>query len=747
MLQLQGGHQGRLYPERHVGTLNPKLLSTELSDELHAAGNIMRSYHQPLLTPETMLLAFIRRPGSAAHRLLARMAEERGFELEALESTVETMARMRVGRDVKFAFRDPDGKRVPLSNELVKVLDEALSITQAYDEVKTSTDHVLAAMAQRGITTSGVLQRHGLTSAAVTEALASHTGARRGTTVDYVALAKEGNLPAVYERAELLQELTSLLSLARDRHVILVGPAGVGKRSLVHSLAFQMAEGNGPADLKSLVQVSEPVLLDEPVKALRAGLNRARGGVLFLPHIHRFFGGRLDAELYDASGPLQKALLEEAVTIVGSTDQPAYDKLMRKSTAVGEHTHRLKVPPTTLKETVAILRLHRRSLERDYQVKIDESALEKAPSLAQRYLSSTPLPGAAMHLIHRTAATLRAARPEQDESLDLEDVTLTLSQMTGVPVSKLGADERTRYARMVEHLHKRIIGQEEAVMAVSRAVKTARVGLKDPRRPIGSFLFLGPTGVGKTELAKALADFLFGDEEAAIEIDMSEYQQEHSVNRLIGAPPGYVGYEGGGQLTDAVRERPYSVVLFDEAEKAHPRVADILLQVMEEGRLTDGQGQTTLFSESVIILTSNLGSELLTDPIISEEQRTLLMEMVKHRFRPEFLNRLDDIILFHPLSGEQLGLILKLMLKKEVKLAAESGLELEVTEGAQEWLLAQNEHPEWGARPLRRILRRYLREPLADVLLQSSPKRGTRVRAEAGARELEFELGGHLPKM
>ncbi|MEJ2207456.1 MAG: AAA family ATPase, partial [Anaerolineae bacterium] len=263
--------------------------------------------------------------------------------------------------------------------------------------------------------------------------------------------------------------------------------------------------------------------------------------------------------------------------------------------------------------------------------------------------------------------------------------------------------------------------------------------LKDPHRPIGSFLFLGPTGVGKTELAKALAEFLFADEESTVTIDMSEYQQEHTVNRLIGAPPGYVGYESGGQLTDAVRERPYTVVLLDEVEKAHPRVLDILLQVMEEGRLTDGQGRTASFSEAVIIMTSNLGSEYLDEAVLTESARELVMDKLKSTFRPEFLNRLDEIILFHPLSPEQLRLILGLMLKKEVELLAARGVALEVRPPAYDWMLAQNDHPEWGARPLRRIIRRYLREPLADYLLEADPQPGARVVVAAGSDGLTFE--------
>jgi ATP-dependent Clp protease ATP-binding subunit ClpB len=338
-----------------------------------------------------------------------------------------------------------------------------------------------------------------------------------------------------------------------------------------------------------------------------------------------------------------------------------------------------------------------------------------------------------------------AFRPEvaSDARVDADDVSLALSLMTGIPVSKLGTDERTRYAQMVEHIHRRIIGQDEAVLAVSRAVKTARVGLKDPRRPIGSFLFLGPTGVGKTELAKALAEFLFGSEEALIAIDMSEYMDESAVNRLIGAPPGYVGFEGGGQLTDRVLQTPYTVVLFDEAEKANRRVMDILLQIMEEGRLTDGQGRTASFSEAVIIMTSNLGAERLADPELGDQapevRNGVAMEAVKKHFRPEFLNRLDAIVTFHPLSPENLRVILDLLLQKEVGMVAERGLTLEVSQAARTWLLAQNEHPEWGARPLRRIIQRHLREPLAETLLAADPKPGTTVQVDVGADGLNLQ--------
>ena len=717
-----------------MGTLNPKIPSQELNQELESAAVLMHDLQQNVLTPELLLLNFLQRRDSAAHRLIVRILESQKLDLAQLYSTADTMARMRTGRPVNLDFVDSAGRRIPLSNEMTRVLDTSLTLAEQREEFRAGTEHVLLAMAQPGMTTSGVLQRFGLTPIAMDQA----AGSQHGPLVDLVALARGDDFPPTYQRTELLQKLQALLNLTRDRHVILVGPAGVGKESLVFSLAAAMAAGQPAPNGASVIQIAERVLVDNPVKALENGLQRAREGILYLPHIHRFFGGRLDAEFYEAGAPLRKALLSNRVTIVGATDQASYDRLMAKNSTVIEHTHPLVVSPASVEETIAILQLHRPLLERDYRLTIEPAALEATAHLAERYLPTTPLPGAAMDLIHRSAAGLRSLHTAQDLHLDSEDLTLTLSQMTGIPVTKLGADERSRYARMVEHLHQRIIGQEEAVMAVSRAVKTARVGLKDPNRPIGSFLFLGPTGVGKTELAKALAEFMFGDEDAAIELDMSEYQQEHSVNRLIGAPPGYVGYEGGGQLTEAVRERPYSVVLFDEVEKAHTRVADILLQIMEEGRLTDGQGRTTRFSETVIILTSNLGSEFLVDPAISEAQRELVNSEVKSHFRPEFLNRLDDTILFHPLSPEHLRLILDLMLKKEVRLAAGSGVELDLTPAAKEWLLAQNDHPEWGARPLRRILRRYLREPLADFILRDPPQPGTLIHVDCKAEKLAF---------
>jgi ATP-dependent Clp protease ATP-binding subunit ClpC len=700
-----------------------------------------------LLTPEAILLALIRDPQGQVGRILTGFSQERGFDVADLEREVERLTRSHAGRDARLDLVDDHGGKTPLSDEAVIVLDEGLTIAHAMDEFQVAPEHALAAMSQKGVSTAGLLQRHGVTPSAMSQVLQSTSLERETTTRDLVALAREGILTPLYYRESLLRELINTLSLAKDRHTILVGPAGVGKRSLAASLAHLIAERTGPSGLEKLIQISEAALIDGPDLAVRAGLRQARGGVLLLPNLHRFFERTVRADVVKAARSIQQAFLNNDPVIIGTTTETAYSEGLANNSTVSDHSHMMRVPEPDEKATAGILNVHQGQLEEEYNLQIMPESLETAATMAKRYLNETPLPESAIHLLHRACALVRmgaqqdlAFRPSirSDKQLDAEDVLLAVNMMTGVPVENLGADQRSRYARMVEHIHQRIIGQDEAVLAVSRAIKTARVGLKDPKRPTGSFLFLGPTGVGKTELAKALAEFLFGDEDASVELDMSEYQNEASVNRLIGAPPGYVGYEGGGQLTDAVREQPYTVVLFDEVEKAHSRVMDVLLQVMEEGRLTDGQGRTVSFSETVIILTSNLGSQHLGGPVITDPIRDRVMAEVNRHFRPEFLNRLDEIILFHPLTAEQLRLILDLMLKKEQKLLETRDLTLEVSKGARTWLLAQNEHPEWGARPLRRIIRRWVREPLADYLLEADPPPGTVVRLDGGERGVDF---------
>ncbi len=727
-----------------MGILNPNIPSPELTKALNAAAKRMAAMGQRLLTPPLLLLTFARDDGSAAHRLLESLAAERSFRLDELAASAEVLARGSPGLDADFTFTDDTGQTVSLSTEMLVVLDEGRSIAQASDEIFVGTEHALGALAEKGVGTAALLRRYGISPETMTSRLVTQAQTKRLTSQDLVAQAKAGDAGPVYVRGDLMRDLLGLLALANHRHVVLVGDTGVGKRSLVHGLALLMAEGKGPADLATLVQVSESALLADAEKATQAAWQSARDGILFLPNVERFFGGSLNsAEFPHATRAVQRAFLDPRPVVVATTTDAAWNERLAADSVMREYSQRLRVPEPTVDETVAILQVHKPVLEHDYGCAIADNALPAAANLAKRYVAGATLPSSALGALHRAGAMLKLAGQSQaafrpdlkpDSTLDEDDVAVAVSAITGIPVSKLGVDERARYAHMVEALHERIIGQEEAVLAVSRAVKIARVGLKDPQRPIGSFLFLGPSGVGKTELAKALAEFMFGSEDAMVVLDMSEYQQDHTVNRLIGAPPGYVGYEGGGQLTEKVRQRPSTVVLFDEVEKAHPRVLDVLLQIMEEGRLTDAQGRVCSFSETVIILTSNTGSEYLDKAVMTDEMRGLVMETVRTTFRPEFLNRLDEIILFLPLTPEQLRQILDLLLKKEVKTLQGQGVTLAVSEAARIWMLAQNDHPEWGARPLRRIIQKNLREPLADWMLTAAPPKGSSVTVDAGRK-------------
>ena len=733
-----------------MASLNPNIPSPDLTKALNAAAIRMRALKLPYLTPALLLVSFVRDDGSAAHRLLVQLAVERSFRLDELAVSAEVLAKASPGTDANFIFTDESGQAIRMSTEMVVLLDEGRSIAEASGETQIGTEHALGGLGERGVSTATILRRYGISRETLASRLAIQAQVKRTTGQDTVAQAKAGEALPVYVRGDLMRDLLGLLTLANHRHVVLVGDGGVGRRSLVNGLSLLMAEGKGPVGLGNLVQVTDYSLLFDAEKAVDSAYQQARDGILFIPNIERFFGSSMASpEFPKATRLVQRAFLAVSPVVIATTTDVAWNERLAADSVVRDHTHRLRVPEPSIDETVAILGVHRARVESDYGFTITDNALPAAATLAKRYVVGTPLPSSALAALHRAGALLKLAgqstvafRPDlqPDSELDADDVAVAVSAMTGIPVSKLGVDERARYAHMVEALHQRIIGQDDAVLAVSRAVKIARVGLKDPKRPIGSFLFLGPTGVGKTELAKALAEFMFGSEDAMVVLDMTEYQQDHTVNRLIGAPPGYVGFEGGGQLTEKVRQRPSTVVLFDEVEKAHPRVLDILLQIMEEGRLTDSQGRVTSFSEAVIILTSNMGSEFLDKPVMTDEMREMVMAVVKSTLRPEFLNRLDEVIMFLPLTPDQLAQILELMLKKEVKMLAAQGVTLELSDATKVWMLAQNDHPEWGARPLRRIIQKNLREPLADWLLNAAPPKGAKVAVDAGESGLTFAM-------
>ena len=544
---------------------------------------------------------------------------------------------------------------------------------------------------------------------------------------------------------------------------------------------------------------------EDRLKAVMDEIREASGEViLFIDELHTVVGAGAAEGAIDASNMLKPALARGELQCIGATTLDEYRKNVEKDKALERRFQPVFIGEPSVETTVEMLKGLRPRYVAHHKIKIDDSALVAAAKLGQRYISDRFLPDKAVDLIDEAASKLRIdmeSAPEEVKNLDRDmkrlldeeeaasqrqdyeraaelkverlrlenkynnaranwlqekrmdaivgeqDIAELVSRWTGIPVSRILETEADKLVHMEDRIHERIVDQEEAVAAVSEAVRRGRAGLKDPRRPIGSFMFLGPTGVGKTELARALAEFLFDDENAMIRLDMSEYMEKHTVSRLIGAPPGYVGYEEAGQLTEAVRRRPYRIILFDEVEKAHPDVLNILLQILEDGRLTDGHGRTVDFKNTVFIMTSNLGTQEFRRQGMgfyqsekSEEQKlkTVIEAALKETFRPELLNRMDDIIIFHPLTEENLKKIVDLLIGDLERRLANSGIKLTVSGEAKAWLVSKGYDPVYGARPLRRAIQRYVENPLSTKILQGEFREGDTVAIAVEGETLSF---------
>ena len=524
------------------------------------------------------------------------------------------------------------------------------------------------------------------------------------------------------------------------------------------------------------------------------------GQILFIDELHTVVGAGAAEGSMDASNMLKPALARGELHVVGATTVDEYRKNVEKDAALERRFQPVLVGEPSVDDTIDILRGLKDRYEAHHRVKITEEAIVAAAELSDRYVTDRFLPDKAIDLMDQASARVRlrsktkprdtkeleeevarlgrekdqavsaedfgraqelkgrveGLRSELDGSRDgarrpvaevtAEDIAEVVSRATGIPVSQLTQEERERLMRLEEQLHERVVGQDEAVTAVAEAIRRARAGLSDPNRPIGSFLFLGPTGVGKTELARTLAEALFGDEAAMVRIDMSEFQERHTVSRLVGAPPGYVGYEEAGQLTESVRRRPYSVLLLDEIEKAHPDVFNILLQILDDGRLTDSQGRTVDFKQTVIIMTSNMGAQRIQAHARRdesfEELKDDMMQILKNTLRPEFVNRIDEVIVFRSLGKEQIGEIARLLLDRTTRRLRAQGIEVEFTEGAVGLIGEEGFDPEFGARPLRRTIQRRVDNELASMDLSGSLDPGDRVvvGAHSEAGRLTFEV-------
>ncbi len=544
------------------------------------------------------------------------------------------------------------------------------------------------------------------------------------------------------------------------------------------------------------------------MKKVLKDITKSKNIVIFIDEIHNMIGAGSAEGSIDASSMMKPALSRGEIQCIGATTLDEYRKYIEKDKALERRFQPIFVKAPTVEETIEILKALRDRYETHHHVTLTDEALIAAAELSDRYIPDRFLPDKAIDLIDEAGSRarlrtmtlppeikevevkiqeiekekiassnhqefekaakfrdeekklkekLRKLKKKWEEKRSEKQVVLTeehiaeiVSKSTGIPVSRLEEEESEKLLRMEDELHKRVIGQDEAITTISRAIRRARAGIKNPRRPIGSFIFLGPTGVGKTELAKALSEFLFASEDALIRIDMSEYMEKFAVSRLIGAPPGYVGFEEGGQLTEAVRRRPYSVVLFDEIEKAHPDVFNLLLQILEDGRLTDNNGRTVDFKNSVIIMTSNAGARIIgkgkslgfrkDDQILEyEEMKQKIMSELKNIFRPEFLNRLDEIIVFHALTKEELSLIVDIMLKDLLVQLTKKNISLELTPKAKELIIDLGYNPDLGARPLRRIIQNLLEDMLSEAILKDKTLNNSIIKIKVENRHLSYE--------
>ncbi len=548
---------------------------------------------------------------------------------------------------------------------------------------------------------------------------------------------------------------------------------------------------------------------EERMRKLVKELRDCRDVILFIDEIHTIVGAGGAEGAVDAANILKPSLARGEFQVIGATTLEEYRKHIEKDAALERRFQPVMVDEPNVEDSIRILEGLRDRYEVHHRAKISDDALVAAARLSERYITERFLPDKAIDLIDEAAARARlktmelpedikmmereleALRKEKEAAVtaqefekaagfrdkerrlseeieksrnewqkrrnneepivDSEQIAQIVAEWTGIPVVQLTEEESSRLLRMEEEIHKRMVDQEEAVNAVARSIRRARSGLKDPKRPIGSFLFLGPTGVGKTELARSLAEFLFGGEDSMVRFDMSEYMERHEVAKLIGAPPGYVGYEEGGKLTEALRRRPYSVVLFDEIEKAHPDVFNILLQILEDGRLTDGQGHTVDFRNSVVIMTSNVGAQDLMKSrslgftavdgadVDLEKMKSSIMEAVRKTFRPEFINRVDDIIIFKPLGKEELLKILDIMLDEVSKRLEEQGITIDVPAETRQKLLIKGYDPKFGARPLRRTLQKTIEDPLADLLLEGKVEKNSVIRVTVEGDNFSFK--------
>ncbi|HFH8348898.1 TPA: ATP-dependent Clp protease ATP-binding subunit [Streptococcus agalactiae] len=616
-------------------------------------------------------------------------------------------------------------------------------------------------------------------------------------TRDLSQMAVDGEIEPVIGRDKEISRMVQVLSRKTKNNPVLVGDAGVGKTALAYGLAQRIANGNIPYELRDMRVLELDMMsvvagtrfrgdFEERMNQIIADIEEDGHIILFIDELHTIMGSGsgIDSTL-DAANILKPALARGALRTVGATTQEEYQKHIEKDAALSRRFAKVLVEEPNLEDAYEILLGLKPAYEAFHNVTISDEAVMTAVKVAHRYLTSKNLPDSAIDLLDEASATVQmmikknapSLLTEVDQAILDDDmksaskalkasykgkkrkpiavtedhIMATLSRLSGIPVEKLTQADSKKYLNLEKELHKRVIGQDDAVTAISRAIRRNQSGIRTGKRPIGSFMFLGPTGVGKTELAKALAEVLFDDESALIRFDMSEYMEKFAASHLNGAPPGYVGYDEGGELTEKVRNKPYSVLLFDEVEKAHPDIFNVLLQVLDDGVLTDSRGRKVDFSNTIIIMTSNLGATALRDDKtvgfgakdISHDYTAMqkrIMEELKKAYRPEFINRIDEKVVFHSLSQDNMREVVKIMVKPLILALKDKGMDLKFQPSALKHLAEDGYDIEMGARPLRRTIQTQVEDHLSELLLANQVKEGQVIKIGVSKGKLKFDI-------
>lgn len=755
----------------------------------------------PAIEPEHLLLGLMREDKTLTGRFFPRAQ----VSIESIRKEIEgrTLLREKISTSVEL----------PLAPETKHVLAYAHEESDRLQHRHIGTEHLLLGLLRGDRSMAAeILYERGLRLNAVRDEIARQSGAdSRGSqkkdtphlvefSRDLTEDASNDKLDPLIGREAEIERLVQILCRRTKNNPVLIGEPGVGKTAIVEGLAQRIMQGEVPSFLENKRILSLDLSLivagtkyrgqfEERLKQIMRELVENPQYIVFIDELHTLVGAGSAEGSLDAANILKPALSRGELQCIGATTPAEFRKSIEKDRSLERRFQAVKVPPPTEEEAVEILAGVRERYESFHQVRYTDDALHAAVYQSHRYIPDRFLPDKAIDVIDEAGARVKLRvrreqggladwdqirewaqepdyRPSIDESSDddlvtaqvtRDDVEEVIARWTGIPVTSLKEEETHKLLRIEEELHERVVSQRPAISALARAIRRSRAGLKNPLRPVGSFLFLGPTGVGKTEVARSLAQVLFGSERSMIRFDMSEFMEKHSVSKLIGSPPGYVGHEEGGQLTERIKRAPYSVLLFDEIEKAHPDIFNVLLQVFEDGLLTDALGNAVDFKNAIIIMTSNIGARFIqkkgtlgfqgTNDASREKMEEMVMSAVRQTFNPEFINRLDEIIIFDELLRDELLDVIQLQVDQINKTMSRHGFEVRLTDEAKRWIVDKTCADRlYGARPLRRALQKYVEDPLSEALIQGHLGKASLVEVFLDGNDLNYRpLGVELP--